>query len=103
MADVYSHAKETLIFLGRQTENSEAAIDFFQRAGQVAIDHGALSYSDEVAPRVDDFISKHSRDHPVLAKLDPLDAFLEPTVMAGHYDSPGMTLFDVVSTIMGCA
>lgn len=99
MADVYSRAKHTLIFLGPQSEHSDEAVEFFREVGKEVIPHDNLSGRAQFPNRVSDVISMFLKDDPVLDNMHGLDALIASVIREGNGDR----LPNLTNAIMGCA
>ncbi|KAH7414317.1 heterokaryon incompatibility protein-domain-containing protein [Phaeosphaeria sp. MPI-PUGE-AT-0046c] len=99
MADVYSRATRTMIFLGPQSEHSDEAIEFFREIGKDMIPFDNLSGRADFPQRIQNVVSMFLRDDPVLAELHGVDALIASVIRQGEGDR----LSVLTNAIMGCA
>lgn len=101
MADLYSNAEQTLIFLGLQTERSDEAADLFESIATEAEGYNIQSDCDGLDTRIQSVITMLTKENPMVTQLQGLDAFIATTVRKWNTDLLMLTTAIMASSWWG--
>lgn len=98
MADVYSKARRTFIFLGPRGERSEEALNFFEEVGRELVGYETYGRIDHIDEHVGNVLSQCVREDPGLANLHGVDALIATVIEKGKNGD----LLSFTDAIMSC-